>query len=676
MNYAAAVFDGMEAIDWGSMRHAYGPAVEVPGLLRGLVDPDPAVRESSLDAMRHGVHHQGDVYDSTLAVVPFLLEALLTPGLAGRDEIAGLLASIGAADEWPYEDDGDDDDDDEDFGFAAMVGRTGQARQLIAAADLAHLAADPDPLLRAAMPPLLTIREDDPRTAELLAGRYRVETVGDVRRALLDGLGRIAARTGGRGIVEQLIGVAAAAPKASDAVVALTAAARADPYLVPLDGVAGLLERAYAEPAEPDESDEPAGFITNTLTGTVRVMLELADEGRRAPHAARLVDGLCSALGPRVEDRTAILAELLGSPHADVVGDAIRGVVRLVERWRGRHTELIGLLGRRLSHPDPHVVGHAADTLRYWAPLTTTVAEPVAAALAALGAQPWRDGLPAWAVRSRADPPGLHPTLEILARLGDERALPALLTTLRFARRPRDAGLLLAYYPGHAERIVMAMLPVLPPPKAFERSGFLAALRAFGAAAAPAVPWLLTTLDEGAAETLGQIGPAAAEAVPALRAAATGDNARLAVAAAGALWRIEGRPDVLPLLVAHLDRPTVHEALRHIADLGAAARTAAPQVAALLAERSAQAAVTLWRITGDAERVAPVLSTAWRGRPGSRNRIADVVDGPLTALLEPLLRAELAAPQRHGALDGMWSSAMVPDDERLLATCRATLARH
>ncbi|MEV4514448.1 hypothetical protein AB0K00_36485 [Dactylosporangium sp. NPDC049525] len=665
------MYDGLDAIDWASMQHAYGPAVEVPDLLRGLVDADPAVREESLDAMYHGVHHQGDVYDCTLAAVPFLLEALTTPGLPGRDGIAELLAGIGAAESWPFED-GDDDED-----FRAMVARIGQARRLIAGTDLRGLAADPDPRLRAAMPPLLAIGGDDAGTAELFLRRFGAETDGDVRRALLDGLGRIAVRTGDRGIVAHLLGVAAAAPEASAAAAARIAVARVDPTLVPVDGVAGLLERAYAEEAAPAE---PAGFTTNTLTGTVRVMMEQANEGRRAPHAARLVDRLTDALGPRVAERTAILQELLRSPHADVAGDALFGAVKLVEGWRGEHAGLIRLIGGRLSHPDPRVVGNAAVTLRYWAPLTAVVAEPVAAALAALDARPWRDGLPAWTVPSRSDPPGLHPALEVLARLGDERALPSLLTTLELARRPRDSGYLLARYPQHAERIVAAMLPVLPPRPAAERRGFHAALQAFGAAAAAAVPWLLAApLDDDAATTLGRIGPGAAEAVPALRAATTGDDAQLAVAAAGALWRIEGSPDVLPLLAARIDGAYGGSALREIAGLGSAAADAAPYVATFLDAPDRgwwlpmRAAVALWRMIGDAERTAPVLTAAWHGNPHTRNEIAAAVAGPLTAALAPLLRAELADPRRHGARETGWSSAQVTDDERLLAACRTAL---
>lgn len=644
------MFAGIDEIDWASMRHAYGPAEEVPGLLRGLVDADPAVREVCLDGMYGAVHHQGDVYECTLAAVPFLLEALTTPGTAGRDGIAELLASIGAVDEWPVDGEGD------------MVARTRQARELIAAAapGLVGLAGDEDQALRAAMPRLLTIC---PGSRDVLLGRMAVETDAGVRRAVLDGLGRLAVLTGDAGITESLLGAA------GTSVAALIAVARVDPFLAPLEGAADLLERAYAEESAPAG---PAGFTTDTLIGAIRVRTEEADAGRRAPHAARLIDQLTDALGPRVAERAAILARLLRSPHADVVGDALYGASKLIDRWRGDHAELVRLVADQLASGDERFAEHAARVLSHWTPLTAPVADAVAAALPPDG----------WAVRYASGPPGLHPTLVTLGRLGDERALPYLLMALEFAERPHDTDYLLARYPQHADRVLAALAPILAAPRAGNGWEFHATLRAFGPAAAPAVPWLLgAPLDGPAATTLGEIGPAAADAVPALRAAAVGDDPDLAVAAAGALWRIERSPDALPLLTAQVKGRAGTAALREIAALGPAGAAAARAVApALKAKdqywwRPVHAAVALWRIAGDAERCLPVLAEAWHGNPRTRIEIAAAATGPLAAGLAPLLRAELAEPRRHGVTDDSWSSAAVTDDERFQAACRAALAQ-
>ncbi|HEX5595596.1 MAG TPA: hypothetical protein VFX61_06175 [Micromonosporaceae bacterium] len=78
------VFAGLDRIDWAGMSHAYGSAVEVPELLRGLVAEDPARRETALDALYGAVHHQGDVHDSAVAAIPFLFDAVGRPDLPGR----------------------------------------------------------------------------------------------------------------------------------------------------------------------------------------------------------------------------------------------------------------------------------------------------------------------------------------------------------------------------------------------------------------------------------------------------------------------------------------------------------------------------------------------------------------------------------------------------------------
>ena len=41
------MFDGIDDIDWGSLTHAYGPADDVPGLLRSLASSDEKTREDA-----------------------------------------------------------------------------------------------------------------------------------------------------------------------------------------------------------------------------------------------------------------------------------------------------------------------------------------------------------------------------------------------------------------------------------------------------------------------------------------------------------------------------------------------------------------------------------------------------------------------------------------------------
>lgn len=664
-----AVFAGLDDIGWQALCHAYGSAQDVPGWLRGLVDPDPAVREESLDAMYGAVHHQGDVYDSTVAAVPYLIEALSTPGLPGRDGIAKLLTSIADLSDWPEEAELDDDG-------AEMLRQAGRANALAVAAApaLTRLVDDPDPAVRAVAPKLLgVVAGKTPELAGLFIGLLGTEGDAGVRRGLFDALGGLEL---GADAIGQLLGVARSAP-ASTALAALVAVARADPYQVPLDGVPELIARAYAEEGP---VAEPAGFQTDTLIGSLRVLREEMEQGRRAPHCARMVEDLTDPLGPRVPERIAIVTPLLTSPHDDLAGDALFAANKLIEGWRGDYraavTRIAGLLDR-----SPRLAGRAAGMLNHWGPIAAPAAETIARRLAAIDARPWRDGLPEWTVRYPQDLPGLHPYVETLARLGDERALPLLLTALRLPQRPKNTGYGLAHFTRHADRITAEILPVFPVVPADGRQpvewyALQVALRAFGPAAAAAVPRLLAApLRDWSAGTLGRIGPAAAEALPALRVAAASDDPRLAVAAAGALWRIDRSPDALTVLTARLDGPAATAAFEEIAAMGSAAAPAAPLVATYLDAPAGwtptTAALTLWRLTHDAERVAPVLTAAWHANPQTRTKIAEAATGALAAALRPLFHAELSAGRRFNVTANSWSSAQVSDDERLLGLCRA-----
>src|SRR5262245_39438672 len=78
------MWDNLLRVDWGRLRHAYGWAREVPDMLRGMIADDEEVREQAWDDFWSAINHQGDFYDSTVAAVPFLIEAVGDPGTPGR----------------------------------------------------------------------------------------------------------------------------------------------------------------------------------------------------------------------------------------------------------------------------------------------------------------------------------------------------------------------------------------------------------------------------------------------------------------------------------------------------------------------------------------------------------------------------------------------------------------
>ncbi|WP_372499415.1 HEAT repeat domain-containing protein [Streptomyces sudanensis] len=188
------MFTGIDEVDWASLGHAYGPADDVPALLRGLASDDPAEREWALDGMYGTVHHQGEVYDSTLACIPFLLELVARPDLQDRGCVVELLASIGGIDL-----SGDDelqelDPECEEFEGAANYAMAAAA--VAAGADVfLALVGDEDREVRLAVPGALASLHDDPvRVLDLLRERLTVECDTEVRLALVEAVGRIALR--------------------------------------------------------------------------------------------------------------------------------------------------------------------------------------------------------------------------------------------------------------------------------------------------------------------------------------------------------------------------------------------------------------------------------------------------------------------------------------------------
>ena len=70
------MLQGLDAVPWADLEHAYGSAADVPALLRQLLDLDPKVRSAVLRTLSSNVFHQGTRYPATASVIPFLIEML------------------------------------------------------------------------------------------------------------------------------------------------------------------------------------------------------------------------------------------------------------------------------------------------------------------------------------------------------------------------------------------------------------------------------------------------------------------------------------------------------------------------------------------------------------------------------------------------------------------------
>ncbi|MEV0924958.1 PBS lyase [Streptomyces spongiicola] len=723
------MFTGMDEVDWASMGHAYGPADDVPGLLRGLASTDPAERETALDGLYTAVHHQGDVYDSTLACIPFLLELAASPEVEDRGAIVELLTSIGGIDL----DDDELDPEDEEFEDAANYAMAAAA--VASGADVfVGLLDDADAGVRLAAPCALAMLHGDPaRVLALLRERLESEQDTEVRLALVEAVGRIALRHEALRAesVTWLTTLLAADRPPGLRLSALTQLARCAPGLLPDDvastatallraadgagsaagtgpgpgtgagagatgprakaaGAAGAAEARAAEARATETSaTETRAAETRAAeagaTGAGAPSAQGNGGGPGAPWADDLLRTLHSALGDRVDDRIALLTGQLSSADPAQRTDAVWMCHGLIRAWRGPYDEVVRLVGAQLDDPDPLLHGAAVSLLESLFGLALPAADALAERVGATGGDRQAD----------------HRALIALARLGDPRAVPALARALEQPDLPRDVAFAVPYLGDLAAPLVPLLRRRLAEVALDERLSDRAVPLLTGLAgvrAAEALPEVLGVLHgaparggewvtEASLRALTSFGAAAVPAAPALRAllggASTEPSSSVVAAAARALWAATGdAATVLPVLRellaadGHDERRAAAAALGSV---GRAAAGAAPALRELLASPERwlrmDAAVALWRVTGAAGDSLPVLRTAWEENRYGRVEIAECLAemGPSAEPAVPLLRAELSRPRRHNVLDGGSGSHDIEQDERLLALCRTAL---
>ncbi|MFJ9806825.1 PBS lyase [Streptomyces sp. NPDC101158] len=688
---------GIEEVDWASLGHAYGPADDVPELLRGLASDDPAERENALDGMYGAVHHQGDVYDSTLACIPFLLELVADPTVQDRGGIVELLTSIGGIDLCGDEELDELDPDDADFIPAANYAMAAAA--VAAGADVFFdLVDDPDPEVRLAAPcALASLHYEPARVLDLLRERLTVERDTEVRLALVAAVGRIALRHESlrAQIVDWLDWLSRAAQAPGLRLAALAQLARCAPAAIPMDvvdRVTVLLDEVRTTPR--DRPVETPRAAAPTLIGQVRELLEEHSAGRPTPWTEELLRTLHGALDDRVDDRIALIVAQLRSPDWGQRSDAIWLCGGLIRVWRGRYEEVVRLVGAQLSDPEPRLREAATSFLERLFELGGPAADALAVRLATSPAGPL--GLPAPGARA-----GRGGALLALARSGDARAVPLLARALEEEREVRrellyavdalgPAALPLA--PLLRRRLGEVELDDLLYDRAAPLLFALAAVR--GTQALPEVLRVLRGapsnrqdwVREACLRTLAAFGPVAREALPEARRLLGSDSAAVSSMAARAVWSLDGSlTEALGALERWL-RPGATgvewcAAAQALGAIGPAAAEAAPALRAGLGARDlwvrVRSAAALWRVAGDAGPVLPVLLAAWEENRHARVAVAECLAemGSAAAAAEPAIRAELARSRRHNAREDGAGSHDVHDDEKLLTLCRAALSQ-
>ncbi|MGV9295475.1 hypothetical protein [Amycolatopsis sp. NPDC003676] len=701
----AEVFAGLDEIDWAAMEHAYGPAGDVPGLLRGLASADPAVREVALDGMYGAVHHQGDVYECTVAAVPFLVRVAACPGLPGRAAVLRLLASIGGAEQPSPPVDRD-----------RM--RYGQAASAVggAAGALLPLLADPDAEVREAVgATLLARRSEVAEVAAAVQRRLAAEAVPAVAAALVATIGTFARRSAD----VDLSGVRAALAEPGPPKVrlaALAALARSGTESLSDERLELAVELLTAQHATPEPVPEPVPFETlpgapPTLAGELRKRKALHRSGLPEdldPYGPSPVRELSWAFRDQVGDRLRLLAGLTGAAGRQCRLDAQNAASDLVRGWRGDYRELAVRIGENALDEHPLLAGSAVTALAGFGVLAAPAADALSQALDAMPREAERSnplsGQPGWLIktsRPRGSGPArvsvdLNPILPVLAELRDVRALPALRWVLEQEQLPAGIGSAISSF-GELAADLVPLVRRRMPDFPGEAEALAGALGEMGAVAAEAVPEMVALLSNGKTRetvpALGKIGPGAAAAVPALRSLLGEPDRDHSIGAAVALWRITGDADVvLPAIARRLDGSeyAIAAAAEALGALGQAATSYRARLRTMLAQADDesdpyrwvryQLATALWRIDGDADAAAAVLVTLWRTNrvlmPALARGLAEL--GPAARPAAPLARAELDSVRRH-TVQGVVEyfdvyNGFVTADESLLADCRTILA--
>ncbi|MEU8436858.1 HEAT repeat domain-containing protein [Streptomyces sp. NPDC029216] len=688
----------LDGVDWASMRHAYGPAGDVPRWIRGMASADPDARQEAFDEFHSAAHHQGDVYPVTVAALPFLFDLADDPATPDRDDDCIRFSPDGTESTAPAD---------------AMALLRARADAFV------RYAADPDPgVRRPGTEGVGLFLDDADRAVRILRDRLPAESGTAERLLVIRTMATLAlrlpaARTTATAWLDTLADDPSADPDIR--LGALVHRARCTPQDIGdevIPTAIGLLGRLTPGAEEPDDREcgagsgacactEPEPAAARDVPPQIAAAFEDLDRhGRAHAPTTTLLQTFHTVLDARVPERTALLTAQLRSPDPATRHDAIAMAKDLIGSWRGDHTRLVTLLADRLQPQEPYTTTAAAECLRSLGPL----AEPAREALAAcVAAHRTAHGEDVWAAPRPLLRRAHQEAVMALAHLGDPRALPSLLTALDSGvdawRAVQVAGRL---GPAAAGELVPRLTRHLAGVDFSQEWTDMSAGALVGALAAlgdpAAVPAITRAVEEAARheqgrtaasalEALSSFGTAAAGSLEVVRRLADAQDADVRLAAAGALWALGRDPeDVLPRLEEHLDGYRRHQAAQVLGRIGPPAGTAVPSLGEMLTSGDAwtrvHAATALWDIAGetgpdadaeaDAGAVVRTLLAAWEDNNLTSHRALACLSrmGPAAAPAVPRIEAELAAARRHNAFFGS-----IADDEETLHLCRTVLER-
>ncbi|HET6212908.1 MAG TPA: hypothetical protein VFE14_08560 [Micromonosporaceae bacterium] len=673
------MLNGLGEVDWSGLTHAYGPATDIPDLIRALAATDVEPADHALDEIISRLFHQGTVYPATVPAVPFLVELAAT-GSHHRAAIAalvGMLADPHHADGVPLP-----------AVRAALVARAGQ---------LLPLLHDPDADVRA-MATYAVAQCGDAAPAGVLWRRWEVETSPEVRASLALALG-LRDPDGSAGMLRSTVVSAPARVRVAAALAILRTAAQ-----WPAGAPAGLAE-AFAAGEDVDHVwqhrhpalDELVAGVDDTFAADLlgRLLADPVPDVRRAALWALSERCRVRRCAPRL--LVPMLAPALADPDDAVVRDAV-GALRRAGAAAGLFADEL----TRVARDFPRVAGGTAITAELLAVQTLVLLadprwlDPVCAA--------WAAGHQTRLSQTIAFDPVLLDAVRrrLAAHAGDAGVAGGLIHLLRrwgpaAAAAEPELLAVLPLVPREASTALAAIGVAAPAAVPHLRDAALAGDVAAGVAlwhqagdAAPLVAAVERQLDTAGALLawrLTQAAPASAALGPVLarlrghltgEAAATYPQREVQICAARIVWRATGRAaDVLPTVTAVLaagDSPA-----RAAAEL--AAEMAEPGLAPVLREQLDQqrvrvpAARALWRLGEPAAGLVPVLVTAIESGYDWHDAIHLLVEMSAVDAVPDLTR--LAERDKRIEATDIADDAVWIDEQirRELRTAVATLAR-
>jgi hypothetical protein len=473
-------------------------------MLPGLASASAEEREDALGFFWGTVHHQGDIYDSTIAAVPFLVRAAIAPGFPDRAGILDLLASIAG---YSLGRGGASEPDPQEAKWLPAVRR---AYDGVMAGTSGYLAAlrDADVQVRYSAAGVLMYCRDE---RALVMGALRAALAGesdpDVQVALIN---------------------------------AYLVVASADPYdaaSIDQDAQQWLLDLLASEAQDPHVRLAALAQIAERIpqrlpADVVDVALRLAgdmyaDDSAPGSSAGSLLARVSGALDERVGDRMVLISRELDAGRGERAEDALRMALWLMRDYRGDYAQLVGKVGGHLcdrsAGPDVRMMAvHALEDLH-------ELAVPAADAIAEVLADARREHVGAandrfaaassWIVVQGPASARVGTLVGTLARARDPRVVPILRWCLAYPEPVWQLGQMIGAAGPVAAELVEPIRERISTLKDSDRDSEARAQLAFalgqiGPAALSAAPDLVAMLDDdragfSAAAALGSIGPAA-----------------------------------------------------------------------------------------------------------------------------------------------------------------------